>query len=90
VEELAHCGTTSDCAHSIKIDEPGESSGIRTQFLRRMVDFWDEIGIPIQPSIIRLIIVNIIPLSGAGEFLEQHWNGTLLRDIQTLLAWARV
>jgi hypothetical protein len=25
------------------------SSGIRTQFLRRMVDFADEIGIPIQP-----------------------------------------
>jgi hypothetical protein len=51
----------------LKIDN-GPESGIRTQFLRRMVDFADEIGIPIQLPIIRLIIVNIIPLSGAGEF----------------------
>ena len=32
----------------LKIDNGPESSGIRTQFLKRIVDFSDEIGRPIQ------------------------------------------
>jgi transposase len=29
------------------------------------------------------------PIERCWGILEQHWNGTLLRDIQTLLAWAQ-
>jgi predicted RNase H-related nuclease YkuK (DUF458 family) len=32
----------------IKVDNGPESSGVRTQFLQRMVDWVDRIGIPVQ------------------------------------------
>ena len=29
------------------------------------------------------------PIERCWGMLEQHWNGTLLRDLQTLLRWAQ-
>lgn len=73
----------------LKIDNGPESSGIRTQFLRRMVGFADEIGIPIQLLYYPPYHSKYNPIERRWGILEQHWNGTLLRDIQTLLAWAQ-
>lgn len=73
----------------LKIDNGPESSGIRTQFLKRMVDFSDEIGTPIQLLYYPPYHSKYNPIERCWGILEQHWNGTLLRDIQTLLEWAR-
>jgi transposase len=52
-----------------------------------MVDFADEIGIPIQLLYYPPYHSKYNPIERCWGILEQHWNG-LLRDIQTLLAWA--
>lgn len=57
----------------IKADNGPESSGRRTRFLKRMVDFADHIGKPIQLLYYpRLTTANTIPWSGAGA----SWNST--------------
>ena len=43
-----------------------ESSGVRTQFLKRMVDFASMVG-QFTSLVIRLTLANIIRLSDAGE-----------------------
>jgi hypothetical protein len=56
----------------IKMDNGPESSGVRTQFLHRMVQFADQIGKPIHLLYYPSITANTIRLSGAGGF----WNCT--------------
>jgi RNAse (barnase) inhibitor barstar len=73
----------------LKIDNGPESSGIRTQFLKRMVGFADGIGKPIQLLYYPPYHSKYNPIERCWGILEQHWNGTLLRDRQTLLAWAQ-
>ena len=73
----------------LKVDNGPESSGIRTQFLKRMVDFSDEIGRPIQLLYYPPYHSKYNPIERCWGILEQHWNGTLLRDIKTLLGWAQ-
>lgn len=52
----------------IKVDNGPESSGVRTQFLKRMVDFTDQIGKSIQLLYFPLTTVNTIPLNAVGAF----------------------
>ena len=73
----------------LKIDNGLESSGIRTQFLKRIVDFSDEIGRPIQILHYPPYHSKYNPIERCWGVLEQHWSGTLLQDIQTLLGWAQ-
>jgi hypothetical protein len=73
----------------LKIDNGPESSGMRTQFLKRMVDFADTIKKPIHLLYYPPYHSKYNPIERCWGILEQHWNGTLLRDIQTLLAWAQ-
>ena len=72
----------------LKIDNGPESSGIRTQFLKRIVDFSNEIGRPIQLLYYPPYHSKYNPIERCWGILSQHWNGTLLQDIQTLLGWA--
>jgi hypothetical protein len=73
----------------LKIDNGPESSGIRTQFLKRMVEFSDEIGKPIQLLYYPPYHSKYNPIERCWGILEQHWNGTLLRDLETVLGWAQ-
>ena len=74
----------------IKVDNGPENSGMRTQSLKRMVDWVDQIGKPVQ-----LLLYyphyhskyNLI--ERCWGVLEQHWNGTRLIDIPTMLVWAK-
>jgi len=52
----------------IKVDNGPESSGVRTQFLKRMTDFAETIRSLSICYIIRHIIVNITQLNAAGKF----------------------
>lgn len=73
----------------LKIDNGPESSGMRTQFLRRMVEFCDASGKSVQLLYYPPYHSKYNPIERCWGILEQHWNGALLHDADTMLAWAR-
>jgi hypothetical protein len=73
----------------IKVDNGPESNGQRTQFLNRMVQFADAVGKPIQLLYYPPYHSKYNPIERCWGILEQHWNGALLRDAQTMLEWAK-
>jgi len=73
----------------MKVDNGLESSGVRTQFLKRMVEFSDLIKKPIQLLYYPPYHSKYNPIERYWGILEQHWNGTQLIDVHTMLAWAK-
>ena len=73
----------------IKVDNGPESSGVRTQFLKRMIDFVDAIGIPIQLLYYPPYHSKYNPIERCWGILEMHWNGAKLINTETMLAWAK-
>jgi hypothetical protein len=73
----------------LKIDNGPESSGVRTQFLRRMVQLVDAIGKPIQLLYYPPYHSKYNPIERCWGILELHWNGTQLHDAHTMLSWAQ-
>ena len=74
----------------LKIDNGPESSGIRTQFLKRIVDFSNEIGRPIQLLCYPPYHSKYNPIERCWGILEQHWNRTLLRGYSDPLSMGTV
>jgi hypothetical protein len=72
----------------IKMDNGPESSGVRTQFLKRIVEWVDQINKPIHPLYFPPYHSKHNPIERCWGILEQHWNGTQLVDRETMLAWA--
>ena len=62
----------------IKMDNGPESSGIRTHFLKIIVEFCDSIGKPIQLLYYPPYHSKYNPIERCWGILELHWNGTLL------------
>ena len=73
----------------IKMDNGSESSGVRTQFLHRMVQLADHIGKPIQLLYYPPYRSKYNPIERCWGILELRWNGTKLVDVQTMLEWAK-
>lgn len=73
----------------LKIDNGPESSGVRTQFLNRMVQFSQAIGKSIQLLYYPPYHSKYNPIERCWGILEQHWNGATLTDVDTMLAWAQ-
>ena len=73
----------------IKIDNGPESSGRRTQFLGRMVQFVDAVGKPVQLLYYPPYHSKYNPIERCWGILEVHWNGTQLVDCETMLEWAK-
>lgn len=73
----------------MKADNGPESSGVRTQFLKRMVDFVDHIGLPVQLLYYPPYHSKYNPIERCWGILAQHGNGALLVDADTMLAWAK-
>ena len=73
----------------IKMDNGPESSGKRTQFLYRMVQFADQIGKPIHLLYYPPYHSKYNPIERCWGILELHWNGTKLVDVETMLEWAK-
>jgi hypothetical protein len=73
----------------LRVDNGPESSGVRTQFLKRMVEFADEIGKQIQLLYYPPYHSKYNPIERCWGILEQHWNGTKLTDVETMLNWAQ-
>ena len=72
----------------IKADNGSESSGVRTQFLKRMVEFVDRIDKPVQLLYYPPYHSKYNPIERCWGILEQHWNGARLVNVETMLAWA--
>ena len=73
----------------LKLDNGPESSGIRTQFLKRMVGFADDTGKTIQLLCFPPYHSKYNPVERCWGILEQHWNGTRLVDAEAMLEWAK-
>lgn len=73
----------------IKADNGPESSGRRTQFLKRLVEFADYIGKPIQLLYYPPYHSKYNPIERCWGILEQHWNGAKLNNVETMLEWAK-
>ena len=73
----------------LKMDNGPESSGVRTQFLQRMVQLVDTIEKPIQLLYYPPYHSKYNPIERCWGILELHWNGTLLRDAETMLGWTK-
>jgi len=73
----------------IKMDNGPESSGVRTQFLHRMVQFADQIGKPIHLLYYPPYHSKYNPIERCWGILELHWNGTTLRTSEIMLEWAK-
>ena len=73
----------------IKMDNGSESSGVRTQFLQRMVQFVDTIGKPIQLLYYPPYHSKYNPIERCWGIMELHWNGAQLIDAETMLEWAK-
>ena len=72
----------------IKADNGPESNGRRTQFLKRMVEFADHIGKPIQLLYYPPYHSKYNPVERCWGILEKHWNGARLVDVDAMLGWA--
>ena len=73
----------------IKMDNGPESSGRRTQFLARMVQFADVINKPIQLLYYPPYHSKYNPVERCWGILELKWNGAKLIDVETMLGWAK-
>jgi hypothetical protein len=73
----------------LKVDNGPESSGVRTQFLKRRVDFADQTGKMIHLLYYPPYHSQYNPIERCWGILEQHWNGTKLVDAETMLEWAK-
>lgn len=73
----------------IKADNGPESSGRRTQFLKRMVAFADPVGKPIQLLYYPPYHSKYNPVERCWDILEKHWNGAKLVDVDARLGWAK-
>ena len=73
----------------LKFDNGPESSGVRTQFLHRIVTWVDRMGKPLQRLYFPPHHSKYNPIERCWGILEQHWNGTRLTDVETMLAWAQ-
>lgn len=80
----------SATAHiQIKLDNGPESSGVRTQFLKRLVDFVDHTGKNVQLLYYPPYHSKYNPIERCWGILEQHWNGAKLVTAETMLEWAK-
>jgi hypothetical protein len=73
----------------IKVDNGPENSGVRTQFLNRMVAFADLTRTSIQLLYYPPYHSKYNPIERCWGILEQHWNGTQLINVETMVGWAQ-
>ena len=73
----------------IKMDNGPESSGRRTQFLSRMVQFADVINRPLHLLYYPPYHSKYNPIERCWGILEWKWNGAKLLDVETMLGWAK-
>ena len=71
------------------MDNGSESSGVRTQFFKRMVEFARKITKKVQLLYFPPYHSKYNPIERCWGILEQHWNGAILSNVETMLEWAK-
>ena len=73
----------------INLDNGPENSSHRTQFMNRMVMFADATGLEVKLVYYPPYHSKYNPIEHCWGVLENHWNGTLLKSVATVVEWAR-
>ena len=72
----------------IKVDNGPESSGTRTQFLSRIIEFSDYTNTEIQLLYYPPYHSKYNPIERCWGVLEKHWNGAKLINYESMIQWA--
>jgi hypothetical protein len=72
----------------LNLDNGPESHSHRTQFVARLVQFVAEYGVTIRLAYYPPYHSKYNPIERCWGILEQHWNGTLLDTLDTVLGFA--
>jgi len=72
----------------INLDNGPENSGTRTQFLSRLVQFSDATGLEVKLVYYPPYHSKYNLIERCWGILENHWNGTLLNSVETVVGWA--
>ena len=73
----------------INLDNGPELASNRTQFIKRITEFADRYGLKIHLVYYPPYHSKYNPVERVWGILENHWNGTLLVDRETAVAWAK-
>lgn len=73
----------------LNLDNGGENSSRRTQFMKRLVELADQTGIEVELAYYPPYHSKYNPVERVWGILEQHWNGSLLDSVQTVVNFAR-
>ncbi len=73
----------------INQDNGPETHSRRTQFMQRITQFVDHFQIAVQLAYYPPYHSKYNPIERVWGFLEQHWNGSLLDSVETILNFAR-
>jgi hypothetical protein len=72
----------------INLDNGPQNSSFRTQFMKRMVEFADHNDLEVVLVYYPPYHSKYNPIERCWGILEEHWNGTLLNTVNTVLEWA--
>jgi hypothetical protein len=73
----------------LNMDNGPENHSRRTQFIKRLIDFVAENQITLQLAYYPPYHSKYNPIERCWGSLEQHWNGTLLDELDTVLKFAQ-
>ena len=73
----------------INIDNGPESHSRRTQFIKRLVDFVDDAQLKLSLAYYPSYHSKYNPIERVWGVLEQHWNGSLLDSLDTVIEMAK-
>ena len=73
----------------INQDNGPENHSRRTQFMKRITDFADQFQVTIQLAYYPPYHSKYNPIERVWGVLEQHWNGSLLDTVQSVLSFAK-
>jgi hypothetical protein len=73
----------------INQDNGPENHSRRTQFMKRMTAFADGFGVEVQLAYYPPYHSKYNPIERVWGVLEQHWNGSLLDSVETVVAFAQ-
>jgi hypothetical protein len=73
----------------IDLDNGPEIASSRTQFMKRLVEFADGSGLALELAYYPPYHSKYNRIERCWGILANHWNGTLLNSVQTVLAWAK-
>lgn len=73
----------------LNMDNGPENHSRRTQFIKRLIDFVAENQVTLQLAYYPPYHSKYNPIEHCWGALEQHWNGTLLDELDTVLKFAQ-